>query len=74
MVIDWIGGIMKNPGVVKTLKSIIWKVALYIRLSKEDGNEVSLSISNQIEILQKYINASSEQFIIYDIYIEMKMP
>lgn len=47
-----------------------WNVALYIRLSREDGNEVSLSIGNQTEMLEKYVSNSEENFIIYDRYID----
>ena len=33
-----------------------WNIAFYIRLSKEDGNDESLSISNQRKILLDYLD------------------
>ncbi|WP_460058400.1 recombinase family protein, partial [Pseudolactococcus yaeyamensis] len=36
-----------------------WKVAIYVRLSHEDGNNESLSITNQKKIIQSYLD---EQF------------
>jgi site-specific DNA recombinase len=35
-----------------------WKVAAYIRLSREDGNDESLSVSNQRKILKEYLERS----------------
>lgn len=52
-------------------KNIVWKVALYIRLSKEDGNDESLSIGNQRKILLEYVQKSfEEEFIIIDAYVD----
>lgn len=57
--------------VKKTLRNfIIWKVALYIRLSKEDGNEVSYSVLNQEKILRRFIEESDIDFELFDIYID----
>lgn len=36
----------------------IWKIAIYIRLSREDGNEESLSVANQRKIILEYIESS----------------
>ena len=49
-----------------------WKVALYIRLSKEDGNDESLSVVNQRKILTDYLekNWSGEPYTILDTYID----
>lgn len=56
--------------VKKTLNSIIWRVALYIRLSKEDGNDVSYSVINQEKILRGFLEENEENFELYDIYID----
>ena len=47
----------------------IWKIALYIRLSKEDGNSVSLSVVNQIKRIARDLR-KLDDFVIYDIYID----
>ena len=47
-----------------------WKVALYIRLSKEDGDKgESYSVTSQREILLEYLKSHSE-FELYDIYVD----
>lgn len=53
-----------------TDKSIMWNVALYIRLSREDGNDISLSVEHQREILENYYQNSEENFSLFDIYID----
>lgn len=47
--------IRKNSTVSKanTGKSKIWYIALYIRLSKDDGNDVSLNVTNQCSSTKK---------------------
>ena len=46
-----------------------WNAALYIRLSKEDGDkEESYSVSNQRELLEGFVSASDIN--IFDIYID----
>lgn len=49
-----------------------WRVALYIRLSKEDGNDESLSVANQRKILIDYLqnNWSGEEYTLFDTYID----
>jgi len=49
-----------------------WKIALYIRLSKEDGNDESLSVVNQRKILTDYLenNWGEQDYIIVDTYID----
>lgn len=47
----------------------IWKIGIYVRLSKDDGNSVSLSIVNQIKKIARYIR-TFEDFKIVDIYID----
>ena len=49
-----------------TLGKIIWRVAIYVRLSKEDGKSVSLSIVNQIKRIARFLR----EFEIVDIYID----
>lgn len=53
--------------------SSIWKVALYIRLSREDEDEEekteSNSVINQRAMLQDFLRNKSE-FVIYDIYVD----
>ncbi len=47
----------------------IFKVGIYIRLSREDGDKLeSESVSNQRDILQRYIKENSLIFI--DEYID----
>ena len=46
-----------------------WIVGIYVRLSKEDRNSVSLSIINQIKRTAKFLRTFTD-FIIYDIYID----
>lgn len=49
-----------------------WKVALYLRLSREDGNDESLSVANQRKILTDYLNNnwSEEKYTLADTYID----
>lgn len=48
----------------------IWKTALYIRLSREDGDkEESDSIGNQRQMLMSYVSENPE-FKLYDIYVD----
>ena len=45
-----------------------WWIAIYIRLSKEDKE--SMSIENQIKRAARHIDKELEDYIIYDIYID----
>lgn len=49
----------------------VWKAALYMRLSREDGDdkEESNSISNQKLLLNEFVK-SSEEIVISDIYVD----
>lgn len=48
-----------------------WKIALYIRLSRDDGNDESLSVSNQRKILLEYAEqAFGGEDTLTDIYID----
>lgn len=52
-------------------RQTFFHVAVYIRLSREDGDkEESDSIGNQRKLLTEYI-AGKEDFILHDTYIEM---
>lgn len=58
--------------VARNVSQIIWKIAVYIRLSKEDGNDVSYSVLNQKALISKYIENfdSTEKYVIVDCYID----
>ena len=52
-------------------KRIVWRIAVYIRLSREDGKDESLSVSNQRKIILEYVEKNfQEEDIIEDIYID----
>ena len=53
------------------LKQTVWRIAVYIRLSKEDGNDESESVVNQKKILIEYLDKNfAERFEIADFYID----
>ncbi len=63
--------VRKNPN--DALKPIIpWKVALYIRLSREDGNDESYSVINQRQRLKEFLETSmqSDEMELVDIYVD----
>lgn len=60
--------IRKNTESAKT--KIIWKAALYIRLSKEDGNDVSFSVQNQKKRLMNYLSMSEDELELVDFYVD----
>ncbi len=62
--------IRKNQDSLRN-NAIIWRVALYVRLSREDGNDESLSVVNQKKILTEFVGGFDETFEIVDYYIEM---
>ena len=48
----------------------LFNVAIYIRLSREDGDkEESDSVGNQRKLLTEYVSRH-DNFILYDIYID----
>ena len=55
-------------------RRILWKIAVYIRLSREDGNELndeSDSITNQKKILKEYLEQFFEdEYEIFDYYVD----
>lgn len=58
---------------LEQIKTIIYKVALYIRLSKEDvdrGYDESESIKNQRTLLTEYVEKLGWEYELIDIYID----
>ena len=52
-------------------KKDIWYMALYIRLSKDDGNDESLSVTNQKKILTEYVEKFFQgEYVIVDYYVD----
>ncbi len=51
-------------------ESRIWNIALYIRLSKEDGNDISNSVKHQHERLQAYLTKFDDAHNLVDTYID----
>ncbi len=50
----------------------LWKIAAYIRLSKEDGQDVSCSVVNQKEIIKNHVDRlpQDDEHVITDYYID----
>ena len=56
---------------ISALKKVIWYIALYIRLSKDDGNDESLSVTNQKKILTEYVEKFFQgDYVIVDYYVD----
>ena len=58
---------------LESIKTIIYKVAIYIRLSKEDvdkGFDESESITNQKSLLTEYVEKLGWEYELVDIYID----
>ena len=54
-----------------TISRTVWRIAVYIRLSKDDGNDESLSVTNQRKIITEYIEEFFEgEYIIADVYAD----
>jgi len=69
---DWrnMARVRRNTKVEKSRRQI-WKVAVYIRLSKDDGNDESLSVTNQRKIIQEYLEHTfGEEYVLVDYYID----
>ena len=63
-------------GGTKLEKIKIFKVAIYIRLSKEDmdrGDNNSESVKNQKMLLQEYVKSLGEEYQLIDIYIDQRI-
>ncbi|MDR1928112.1 MAG: recombinase family protein [Oscillospiraceae bacterium] len=55
----------------KSTGQITWRIAVYIRLSREDGNEESGSVVNQKKILTEYLQQYfQDQYVIADYYAD----
>jgi len=53
---------------------LLWSIAVYIRLSREDGNEESESVVNQKKILAEFVEQYFDsQYIIVDYYIDARL-
>lgn len=51
--------------------AVFWRIAVYIRLSREDGNDESLSVTNQKKIICDYLERSFDgNYDITDFYID----
>ena len=60
---------------LEEMKKTIFKIAIYIRLSKEDmdrGFDESESITNQKALLLDYVEKLGFEYELYDIYILTK--
>lgn len=57
---------------MKLIKTIIkiWYAALYIRLSRDEGNDISKSVINQTAILREFVAQCDDNIQIVDIYID----
>ena len=60
-----------DPGSGQKARSTVWAIALYIRLSRDDGNEESESVTNQKRILEEYVAGEFDgECSVYDYYID----
>lgn len=58
---------------LERIREAIYKIAIYIRLSKEDedrGFDESESIKNQKTLLTEYVKGLGENYILIDTYID----
>ena len=65
---------MTTSKVNTTATQKCWKIGQYIRLSKEDGGEVSYSVANQRECLNMFLRSFDGNYILVDTYIEARHP
>lgn len=62
---------MLSDKIYFTNPHMVWQVAAYIRLSKEDGNDESLSVTNQRKIIADYLeNHFDGACILVDTYVD----
>ncbi len=67
----WEGGKM-----LEKINNVIFKVAIYIRLSKEDmdrGYDDSESVKNQKILLEEYVRSLGEEYKLIDIYVDQRI-
>ena len=58
------------------IRTIIYKVAIYIRLSKEDadrGYDESESITNQKALLLEYVKKLGANYELVDVYVDPRI-
>lgn len=63
----------KGGTMLETIKTVVYKIAIYIRLSKEDvdrGYNESESIKNQRTLLTEYVEKLGWEYELIDIYID----
>lgn len=60
----------RNQIIPLVVKPMTWYVAVYIRLSREDGEDISASVREQKKKITEYIKKSVEHFVIVDFYID----
>lgn len=61
---------------LEKVRKVIFKVAIYIRLSKEDmdrGYDDSESVKNQKILLEEYVKNLGEEYELVDIYIDQRI-
>ena len=61
---------------LERIKNAIFKVAIYIRLSKEDMDrryDDSESVKNQKILLEEYVKNLGEEYELVDIYIDQRI-
>lgn len=60
-----------NSNLHSSSQARVWHIAAYIRLSREDGNDESLSVTNQKKIIGEYLETCFEgKFAFVDYYID----
>ncbi len=60
-----------EEGAFSSLPCMVWRIAAYIRLSREDGNDESLSVANQKKIISEYLDTDFEgAFTLAGYYID----
>ena len=65
------GGKMPRIRKHESIKEKVWLIGPYIRLSKDDGNDESLSVTNQKKIIMEYFEKEfNEPYRIVDWYID----
>ena len=61
---------------LEKVRKVIFKVAIYIRLSKEDmdrGYDDSESVKNQKTLLEEYVKNLGEAYELIDIYVDQRI-
>lgn len=61
-------GFVISGGLIMRTRTSIYNTALYCRLSRDDGNQISMSIENQRQFLLDYV--AERGWRVYDIYVD----